>query len=264
MTRSMASVGRRCIGATLLKRLLLTSAMCSCVIEVLRSGRPALKTRTLICCRSFYLLPSKLIKMRSLLGLLSLSAVPSLLYISPPRFGLIDETDDMRSRGGNGVFGWRCIDFSGNGQIQMSNDPVSPSPHQIYRGLKDKDVEMFVEDVLLNGELRESGAYDVLAGSYIFVCAHGSRDKRCGVCGPVLVSKLKEEIELRGLKDQTYVHPCSHIGGHKYGYVTPDDVPELLEKHIGKGEIIERLWSNKHETGLRGNPTTGRKTTMFL
>lgn len=69
MTRSMASVGRRCIGATLLERLLLTSAMCSCVIEVLRSGRPALKTRTLICCRSFYLLPSKLIKMRSLLGL---------------------------------------------------------------------------------------------------------------------------------------------------------------------------------------------------
>lgn len=97
---------------------------------------------------------------------------------------------------------------------------MTPSPphhtYPIYRGLKDKDVEMFVEDVLLNGKLWDSGVYDVLAGSYIFVCAHGSRDKRCGVCGPVLVSKLKEEIELRGLKDQTYVYPCSHIGGHKY------------------------------------------------
>ncbi|KAK1309780.1 hypothetical protein QJS10_CPA08g01768 [Acorus calamus] len=27
-----------------------------------------------------------------------------------------------------------------------------------------------------------------------------------------------------------------------YGYVTPDDVPILLEQHIGKGEIVDRLW----------------------
>lgn len=96
---------------------------------------------------------------------------------------------------------------------------MTPCPHHthlIYRGLQDKGVERFVEDVLLNGKLRTSGVYDVLAGSYIFVCGHGSRDKRCGVCGPVLVSKLKEEIKLRRLKDQIYVHPCSHIGGHKY------------------------------------------------
>ncbi|KAE8651264.1 altered inheritance of mitochondria protein 32 isoform X2 [Cucumis sativus] len=151
---------------------------------------------------------------------------------------------------------------------ECSDGDVLIFPEMVkYRGLKDKDVEMFVEDVLLNGKLWDSGVYDVLAGSYIFVCAHGSRDKRCGVCGPVLVSKLKEEIELRGLKDQTYVYPCSHIGGHKYagnliiyspdsdgrimghwyGYVTPDDVPELLDKHIGKGEIVERLWRGRME-----------------
>lgn len=68
----------------------------------------------------------------------------------------------------------------------------------------------------MNGKLRASGVDDVLAGSYIFVCAHRSRDQRCGVCGSVLVSKLKEEIELRGLKGQIFVNPCSHIGGHKY------------------------------------------------
>lgn len=151
---------------------------------------------------------------------------------------------------------------------EYSDGDVLIFPEMVkYRGLQDKGVERFVEDVLLNGKLRTSGVYDVLAGSYIFVCGHGSRDKRCGVCGPVLVSKLKEEIKLRRLKDQIYVHPCSHIGGHKYagnliiyspdsdgrimghwyGYVTPDDVPELLDKHIGKGEIVERLWRGRME-----------------
>ncbi|KVH92800.1 hypothetical protein Ccrd_005140 [Cynara cardunculus var. scolymus] len=28
----------------------------------------------------------------------------------------------------------------------------------------------------------------------------------------------------------------------KYGYVTPNDIPELLDQHINKGEIIERIW----------------------
>lgn len=56
--------------------------------------------------------------------------------------------------------------------------------------------------------------------------------------------------------------PCSHIGGHKYagniiiygpnadgqvtghwyGYVTPDDAPILLDQHILKNEIVDRLW----------------------
>ncbi|KAJ0548229.1 putative thioredoxin-like ferredoxin, Thioredoxin-like superfamily [Helianthus annuus] len=28
----------------------------------------------------------------------------------------------------------------------------------------------------------------------------------------------------------------------RYGYVTPSDVPELLDNHIVKGEIIDRIW----------------------
>ncbi|XP_031286547.1 altered inheritance of mitochondria protein 32 [Pistacia vera] len=131
-----------------------------------------------------------------------------------------------------------------------------------YKGLKDSDVESFVDDVLVNGKPWASGVQETLTGSYVFVCAHGSRDKRCGVCGPALIEKLNEEIETRGLKDQIFVSPCSHIGGHKYagnliiyspdsegkimghwyGYVTPDDVPAVLDQHIAKGEIIERLW----------------------
>ncbi|KAM0034161.1 putative thioredoxin-like ferredoxin, Thioredoxin-like superfamily [Helianthus debilis subsp. tardiflorus] len=98
--------------------------------------------------------------------------------------------------------------------------------------------------------------------SYVFVCAHNSRDKRCGVCGPVLIKKFNEEIGVRGLKDEVFVGACSHVGGHKYawnliiyskvqdekvsghwyGYVTPNDVADLLDQHIKKGEIIERIW----------------------
>ncbi|KAF9590247.1 hypothetical protein IFM89_032025 [Coptis chinensis] len=32
------------------------------------------------------------------------------------------------------------------------------------------------------------------------------------------------------------------VKGHWYGYVTPDDVPLLLDQHIGKGEVVEHLW----------------------
>ncbi|KAJ4827570.1 hypothetical protein Tsubulata_004791 [Turnera subulata] len=130
-----------------------------------------------------------------------------------------------------------------------------------YKGLKDADVDGFVDDVLVNGKPWASGIQEVLTGSHIFVCAHASRDKRCGVCGPILIQKLQEGIESRGLKDQVFVSACSHVGGHKYagnlivfspnsegnvvgswyGYVTPNDVPEILDQHIGKGVVIERL-----------------------
>lgn len=55
-----------------------------------------------------------------------------------------------------------------------------------------------------------------VTASYIFVCVHASRDKRCGVCGPVLLDRLKEEIGTRGLSRKVITRPCSHIGQHKY------------------------------------------------
>lgn len=55
-----------------------------------------------------------------------------------------------------------------------------------------------------------------LNGPYVFVCSHGSRDRRCGICGPALVSRFKDEIELHGLQGKVSISPCSHIGGHKY------------------------------------------------
>ncbi|KAL7232644.1 hypothetical protein ACSBR2_010624 [Camellia fascicularis] len=146
---------------------------------------------------------------------------------------------------------------------EFSDGDVLIFPEMIkYRGLNGSDVDSFVDNVLVNGKPWASGVQEVLAGSHVFVCAHASRDQRCGVCGPVLIEKFKEEIEQRALQDHVFVSACSHVGGHKYagnliifsadaegkiaghwyGYVTPNDVAELLDQHIGKGEIIDRLW----------------------
>jgi len=75
-------------------------------------------------------------------------------------------------------------------------------------------VDRFFDDVMVSFQSWGGGVQDVIAGSYIFVYAHGNRDVRCGVCGPVLIDKFNEEIQLRGLKDQISVLTCSHIGGH--------------------------------------------------
>ena len=113
---------------------------------------------------------------------------------------------------------------------------------------------------------------DVIACSYIFVCADGSRDVSCGVYSSVLIDKFNEEIQLRGLKDQISVLACSHIGGHNYagnlitfgprpdgkimghcyGYVTPNDVLALLDQHIAKGRISYKLNSIDRENVRAG------------
>lgn len=82
--------------------------------------------------------------------------------------------------------------------------------------MKESDVDRFVEDVVLNGKPWDSGVQEALTSSFVFVCSHGSRDRRCGVCGPVLIEKLNEEIGSRGINDEVIVSACSHVGGHKY------------------------------------------------
>lgn len=151
----------------------------------------------------------------------------------------------------------------GHDGTETSNGDVLIFPDMIrYRRLTHFDVDTFVEEVLVkDGEWRP-GTPETLKVSYVFVCSHGSRDRRCGVCGPALISRFKDEIEFYGLQSKVSVSPCSHIGGHKYagnviifrsnlngevtghwyGYVTPEDVPVLLEQHVVKGEIVDWLW----------------------
>lgn len=151
----------------------------------------------------------------------------------------------------------------GHDGTETSNGDVLIFPDMIrYRRLTHFDVDTFVEEVLVKNSEWLPGTPEKLKGWYVFVCSHASRDRRCGVCGPPLVSRFKEEIETHGLLGKVSVSPCSHIGGHKYagnviifgsnvngevtghwyGYVAPDDVPTLLEQHIGKGEIVDWLW----------------------
>ncbi|XP_068637632.1 uncharacterized protein [Aristolochia californica] len=150
----------------------------------------------------------------------------------------------------------------GNDGSETSNGDILIFPEMIrYRRLTHFDVETFVEEVLVKDNEWLPGTPEPLAGWYVFVCCHGSRDKRCGICGPALVTKFKDEIDAHSLQGQVSVSPCSHFGGHKYagnviifgphngkvtghwyGYVSPDDVLLLLEQHIGKGEIVDQLW----------------------
>ncbi|XP_027940598.1 uncharacterized protein LOC114194521 [Vigna unguiculata] len=151
----------------------------------------------------------------------------------------------------------------GNDGTETSNGDVLIFPDMVrYRRLTHFDVETFVEEVLVKDGEWLPGTPEALRGSFVFVCSHGSRDRRCGVCGPVLVSRFREEIELHGLQGKVFVSPCSHIGGsqyagnvivfgpsmngevtgHWYGYVTPDEVPLLLQHHIMKGEVLDSLW----------------------
>ena len=139
----------------------------------------------------------------------------------------------------------------------LSDGSVLIFPEMIkYRNLEESNVESFVEDVMVNNRPWAAGVQDVLTGSHVFVCAHGSRDMRCGVCGPALIEKFNNEIEVRGLKDQVSVMACSHVGGHKYagnliiyspgpdgkimghwyGYVTNDDVPDFFGRPYCKGK----------------------------
>jgi len=131
-----------------------------------------------------------------------------------------------------------------------------------YKGLKDADVEGFFEDVIVNEKPWRSGEPEKLSGTFVFVCTHFNRDMRCGTCGPVILARFKQEIGTRGLSDQISLRRCSHVGQHKYagniiifspdsagkilgnsyGYVTPDDVPELIDQQIAKGEIIHKIW----------------------
>lgn len=153
-----------------------------------------------------------------------------------------------------------CEGYDGT---ETSNGDVLIFPDMIrYRRLTHFDVDTFVEEVLVKDGEWLPGTPETLKGSYIFVCSHGARDRRCGVCGPTLVTRFKEEIESHGLQGKVSVRPCSHIGGHKYagnviifkanvdgevsghwyGYVNPDDVPYLLQQHILREEIVDWLW----------------------
>ena len=147
------------------------------------------------------------------------------------------------------------------------NDQSSPPPTT-----SDNETKTSSTLLLIGEKLHED---------YIFVCSHAQRDRRCGYVGPILLEKLKEELSRRNASRFAFrVHGCSHIGGHKYagnvlcfvprpgaplaneqpsmphsqssgsssrvmgdwyGYVTPEDVSDLVGAMIN-GTVVIPKW----------------------
>ncbi|KEH24782.1 hypothetical protein MtrunA17_Chr6g0449421 [Medicago truncatula] len=69
-----------------------------------------------------------------------------------------------------------CVEASDDHPLPKSVATATSSS----RSLKESNVDSFFNDVMVSCKPWDSGVQDVIAGSYIFVCAHGSRD--CKVC----------------------------------------------------------------------------------
>ncbi|HUV13897.1 MAG TPA: sucrase/ferredoxin-like family protein, partial [Acidobacteriota bacterium] len=81
---------------------------------------------------------------------------------------------------------------------------------------------------------------------------------RCGVCGPPLVEAFRTALDKAEDAEQTFVYACSHVGGHVYagnvliypggdwyGHVTPEVVRQLVDRHLGEGEILWEYWRGR-------------------
>ncbi|CCW70035.1 unnamed protein product [Phytomonas sp. Hart1] len=107
----------------------------------------------------------------------------------------------------------------------------------------------------------------------IFVCAHLSRDKRCGYCGAVLVHLFRQAIQRKMGEDgakRVSVFPCSHIGGHIYagnvmmyrksggvtfGLFKPTDVDTLIDAIASCTDEIPESLRSRIRGQLHVNPS---------
>jgi (2Fe-2S) ferredoxin len=127
-----------------------------------------------------------------------------------------------------------------------------------YTGLSEDDIPTLVEEHLVGNRPAGQLSYFPLAGKHIFICVHMNRDPRCGVCGPALTGLFRRQLAVRGLDGQVAVHRTSHLGGHEYagnvviypggdwyGYVTPADVPRIIDTHILSGDLVLDRWRGR-------------------
>lgn len=127
-----------------------------------------------------------------------------------------------------------------------------------YERVGKSDFSALIEDHLVGNKPSARLRVSKFSESYIFVCSHGNRDERCGRCGPPLVERFRAELETRALSEQIRVSKVSHLGGHAYagnvliypgghwyGYVTPADVPKLIDRHLVEQQIVSSLWRGR-------------------
>ncbi len=132
-------------------------------------------------------------------------------------------------------------------------------PDQVrYVGLSVQDIPDLVAGCLAGGAASRTLPNEPLQGRYVFVCSHGERDPRCGQCAPSLIAALEAQLHAKGLAGDVHVHRTSHVGGHAYagnvliypegdwyGYVSPADIPRLVEEHLMGGAIVWDLWRGR-------------------
>lgn len=117
------------------------------------------------------------------------------------------------------------------------------------RGIGPQDFEKVGQ--YLKEDISDGLHLEIVSPNYIFVCAHKSRDARCGYCGPILADHFQQKLVEMNLQHQWTVAKVSHVGGHVYagniivypdgvwyGYIRPDDVARVIEEHLENGEIL--------------------------
>lgn len=116
-----------------------------------------------------------------------------------------------------------------------------------------------VEPYELPWKVKGSLAVDRSAEHFIFICAHFTRDSRCGYCGSILVDLFRAAIaETAGAAAKRItVYPCSHVGGHIYagnvivynrhggvcyGLFKPEDVQTVVDSIVkDDGQVPDSL-----------------------
>jgi hypothetical protein len=120
------------------------------------------------------------------------------------------------------------------------------------------DLPALIQDHLIGNRVSERIAHEALTGHQIFVCTHGKRDPQCGECGPPLIEHFSAALDEHRLANTVSLRGTSHVGGHRfagnvliypggdwYGYVTPDQVPRIIEQHIVNGQVVQDLWRGR-------------------
>jgi hypothetical protein len=151
-------------------------------------------------------------------------------------------------------------------KLTACDEPASGSGYDIlvfpdnlrYVGVQEAEVAILVADHLVGNRVSDALAHAPVQQPYVFVCKHGRRDIRCGECGPPLLEAFATALAGHDLAEKVAVRGTSHVGGHKYagnvliyphgdwyGYVTPADVPRLIEQHLAQGQIVPDLWRGR-------------------
>jgi hypothetical protein len=127
-----------------------------------------------------------------------------------------------------------------------------------YLGVQRSDISVLVEEQLVGNRVSDAIPHQPVTKPYVFVCTHGRRDLRCGQCGLPLLEAFTAELERHNLQNEVIARGSSHVGGHMfagnvlvypegdwYGYVTPADVPRLVEQHLVQKQIVSDLWRGR-------------------